>query len=99
MSGMGKERGRAAIPDETTLHLAYAEASIMLIESVMLTLIDRKVIPKEAMLEALEAALATKRAFAVDGPHQEIARVAAGILGRISNSLAASGSRSSAQPP
>jgi hypothetical protein len=99
MSSAGTDAGRAASPDETTLHLAYAEASIMLLECVMLTLIDRNVVSKEAMIEALETALDTKRAFVTDGHHREIALVAAGILGRIANSLAASGNRSPAQPP
>jgi hypothetical protein len=99
MSGSGNEAGRTENPDETTLHLAYAEASIMLLECVMLTLIDRNVVSKDAMLEALETALDTKRAFVADGHHREIALVAAGILGRITNSLAASGSRLPAPPP
>jgi hypothetical protein len=76
---------------EKALHLAYAEASVILIESLMLVLLKRGLLSKEEIVDALEAAIETKKNFIEDGIHPEIATLAAGTLTRIANSLAAAG--------
>jgi hypothetical protein len=77
-------------PNETTKHLAYGEASLMLIECLMLVLIEQRVFTVAQMVDAVEAAIATKRQMVRDGEHPEIATVAAGLLSTMANSLAAS---------
>ena len=78
---------------EKILHLAYAEASVVLIESLMLVLLERGVLSKDELFEALETSIETKKGFVDDGVHAEIAKFAAGTLTRIANSLSAAGSR------
>jgi len=83
-------------PNETselTLHLAYAEASAMLIEALLHLLIDRNVLTVEAVIETVEATLETKRLLAKEGTHPEISAVAAGLLNGIANSVAAGHAR------
>jgi len=74
---------------DLTLHLAYAEASAILIEALLHLLIDRHVLTVEAVVETLETALETKRAMAKEGVHPQISAVAAGVLNTIANSVAA----------
>jgi hypothetical protein len=78
---------------EKLLHLAYAEASVVLIESLMLVLMERGVLSREELFDALEAAIETKKGFVDDGVHAEIANLAAGTLTRIANSIDAAGRR------
>ena len=75
---------------ETTRHLAYAEAAMMLIESLMLVLIERRMLTSEQLIAVIESVIATKRQMIVDGEHPEVSAVAAGLLSRIAASLAAS---------
>jgi hypothetical protein len=75
--------------EEKILHLAYAEASVVLLESLMLVLLERGVLSKDELVDALETSIETKRGFIDDGIHAEIAKLAAGTLTRIANSLAA----------
>jgi hypothetical protein len=75
---------------ETTKHLAYGEAAVMLIECLMLELIEQRVFSVQQMVAAVETAIATKRQMVREGAHPEIASAAAGILSTMANSLAAS---------
>jgi hypothetical protein len=77
------------VPQLVQEHLAYAEASIMLLECLMLVLIERKLIPMDALVEAVETAIETKKKQVKDGMHPKIATVAAGVLSKIANSVAA----------
>ena len=77
---------------EETQHLAYAEASIVLLETLMQLLIDRKLVAVDDVIQSLEAAIETKRVLAREGDHAEISNVAAGVLSSIANSISA-GSR------
>ncbi len=77
--------------EETRLHLAYAEASVMLLECLMLVLVERKLVPLDSLVDAVETAIETKQSQVKDGAHPEIAAVAAGVLSKIGNSLAAAG--------
>jgi hypothetical protein len=77
------------VPSEETKHLAYGEASLMLIECLMLTLVEHRVLTTNEIVAAVETAIATKRQMVEDGEHPEIAAVAAGVLSTLANSLSA----------
>ena len=86
---MSKDTTEPVEPELLREHLAYAEASIMLLECLMLVLIERKLIPMDALVEAVETAIETKRTQVKDGMHPQIAAAAAGLLSKIANSVAA----------
>jgi hypothetical protein len=75
---------------EVDLHLAYAEASVMLVECLMLVMIERNLLPLESLIEAVETAIEAKQGQVRDGSHPQIARIAGGVLSQIANSLRAS---------
>jgi hypothetical protein len=77
-------------PSEELKHLAAAEAAVMLIECLMLTLVERGVLTTQQIIGTVEVALSTKRQMVADREHPEIATVAVGVLTRLANSLAAS---------
>ena len=76
---------------EVDLHLAYAEASVMLVECLMLIMIEKNLLHLEALVEAVETVIEAKQGQVKDGVHPQIARLAAGVLSQIGNSLRASG--------
>ena len=79
----------AETPSIAAKHLAYAEAAIVLLESVMMKLIEKRVVTKAEMIDAVDVATATKRQMAADGEHPQISSVAAGVLQTLANSLRA----------
>jgi hypothetical protein len=83
---------------QATLHLAYAEASVLVIEALLQLLIEAKVLPLDTVVDTLEQAIATKRHLVADGTHPEISAVAAGVLSGLANSLAAGQLRAAAEP-
>ena len=100
MSEFSTETGRSSAANpvsEQTRHLAYAEASFMLIESLMLLLIKKGLVTNEQMVETVETALEAKRTLVQEGEHARIAAVAAGVLSTLANSIAAGGD--AAGPP
>jgi hypothetical protein len=74
---------------EITRHLAYAEASIMLLEGVLQLFVARRLLAAEEIVGAVESIIATKQQMIVDGEHPEISSVAAGVLSTLANSVAA----------
>jgi hypothetical protein len=70
-------------------HFAYAEASFMMMESLMLVLLDRKVLTLEDLTSAIETVIETKQGFVLEDRHPRIAEIAAGALRQVANSLAA----------
>ncbi|WP_133123390.1 hypothetical protein [Methylobacterium frigidaeris] len=70
-------------------HAASGQAALMLIESLMLALVERKVIPASELVEAVETVIETKRRLAANGHEPEIAARAAALLTTLANSLAA----------
>ena len=72
-------------------HAAAGQAALMLVESLMLALVERRVIPAAELIEAVETVIETKRRLAEDGHEPEIAARAAAMLATIANSLAAAG--------
>jgi hypothetical protein len=86
--GAARQAGTTPVSEQTR-HLAYAEASVMLIESLMLLLIEKGLCTNEQIVEAVETALDAKRQLAHEGEHRRIATVAAGVLSTLANSIAA----------
>jgi hypothetical protein len=76
-----------------TLHLAYAEVSIMLMESLMHILLARRVVTLEELQSAVESAIETKEAFVQSNLHPHISTLAAGVLRRLGNSVQATAPR------
>ena len=79
----------AAKPSEMSLHLAYAEACVVLVECLMHVMVEKKLIAKEDLVAAVENAMNAKKAMADANWHRNIAPVAAGVLAQIANSLRA----------
>jgi hypothetical protein len=75
---------------DTTEHLAYAEASLMLVEGIMLVLLEKQILTLEDLQSVIENAVETKQAFVDADVHPRISNVAAGVLRRLANSVAAS---------
>jgi hypothetical protein len=76
-------------PSETTRHLAYAEAALMLMEGLLQLLVTRGLVTAEEIVSTVETIIATKRQMITDGEHPEISRIAAGVLSTLANSVAA----------
>jgi len=76
-------------PADMNVHLAYAEASVMLVECLMLVLIEKKLLPVADLVDAVETAIEAKQRLIKDRSHPQIATIAAGVLSKIANSLAA----------
>lgn len=70
---------------------AAGQAALMLVESLMLALVERGVVPSDDLIEAVETVMETKRRLAEDGHEPVIAARAAAMLATIANSLAAAG--------
>jgi hypothetical protein len=71
-------------------HLAQAEAAIMLLESLMIRLLERRIFSAEELLEIVETVVDAKGRMVAEHTHARISSVAAGILKTFANSLAAS---------
>jgi hypothetical protein len=80
-------------PAQTDMHLAYAEASILLLESLILTLLQRQVLSLDELRSTVEAAVDTKKEYVTAGIHPQISLLATGVLQRIDNSVAAGARR------
>ncbi|KMO16201.1 hypothetical protein [Methylobacterium indicum] len=70
-------------------YAAEAQAALMLVESLMLVLVERRVIPAADLVEAVETVIETKRRLTADGREPAVATQAAALLTTIANSLAA----------
>jgi hypothetical protein len=85
------EAADAMLPASVTIrHLAYADAAIMLVESLMMKLIEREILTSAQVVGAVEDAISTKRQMVEEGEHPEVSAVALGLLRSMANSLAAS---------
>lgn len=76
-------------PDPVTRHLAEGEAALVLLEGLLLTLIDRGVVTREALVEAVDAVIQVKRRKAEDGVDPRLSTISAGLLSQVMNSLSA----------
>src|ERR1700748_2924829 len=70
----------AAIPPEALRQLAQGEASLMLLECLILELCEQRVLQRDALLKSIETAIAAKRRLVEEQEHAAISRVAIGIL-------------------
>ncbi|MBS0419411.1 MAG: hypothetical protein JSR66_17000 [Proteobacteria bacterium] len=84
-----EDAGNADGPSEVSMHLAYAEACIVLLESLMHVLIEKQLVSKTELLNAVESAMDTKKAMEDAHWHETIAPLAAGVLAQLGNSLRA----------
>jgi len=76
-------------PDQLIRHLAYAQASIMVLECLMLTLVEQQILKKDQLVSAIETVIATKRQMLAEHDSPEISAVALGVLGTLANSVSA----------
>lgn len=83
------EAPRSTTAADLDVHLAYAEASVMLLECLMLVLMEKKLVAVEDLVDAVETAIEAKQQLVRDRSHSEIAVIAVGVLSKIANSLAA----------
>jgi hypothetical protein len=68
--------------------LAAGQAALWLSESLILALVDRKILDQERVIEAVDIVIAAKRALVAEGGNQDIERAALGLLASISTSIA-----------
>jgi hypothetical protein len=68
--------------------LAAGQAALWLSESLILALVDRKILDKDRVLEAVDIVIAAKQALVAEGGNEEIERAALGLLASISTSIA-----------
>jgi hypothetical protein len=73
--------------DEMTQRLAEGQAALWLTESLILALIDTRILDKDRALEAIEVVI--EQAMAAEGRNPEISRAAATLLSSIRTSTAA----------
>jgi hypothetical protein len=81
---MAEEPGKSA----TIGPLAAGQAALWLSESLILALVDRKILDKDRVIEAVDIVIAAKRALVAEGGNEEIERAALGLLASISTSVA-----------
>lgn len=86
---VGPTNDEARQPELVLHHLAQGEASLMLLESLMMALVDRKVLSSAELIESIETVIEAKRQMISDQVHPHISTVAAGILSAMANSLGA----------
>jgi len=76
-------------PAEHDKLLAEGEAALLLAESMLLALVETRLLGKEQVIEAIETVIATKRAMVNDGEAPRVSAAAIGLLTNIANSIAA----------
>jgi hypothetical protein len=75
--------------DETMQLLAEGRTGLRLTESLMLALVDAKLLDRDRALAVIEIVSAAIQEAAADDPSPDIARSAVAILNSIANSMAA----------
>ncbi|WP_157080791.1 hypothetical protein [Methylobacterium variabile] len=78
-------------------HAAAGQAALMLVESLMLVLVERRMIDADELIGAVETVIDTKRQLAEYGHEPEVARLAATLLTTLANSIAAAGPKAAAR--
>jgi len=79
----------ATPPDDTTQLLAQGQAALMIAESLLLVLLEAKLVDKERLVDAIETVIATKRSMLIDGTAPDVSTAAIGLLSSIANTLCA----------
>ena len=75
--------------------IAYGQAALMLLESVMLALVEQRILTADALVDAIETTISAKRDASARTEPAEIAQASIGLLSNIANSLAAANRRDS----
>jgi len=70
-----------------TRHLAEGEAAFVLLESLLLTLLDKGLLSSEEVVDAVENVIAVKHEM--EGTEPKLSKVAAGLLTTLANSVSA----------
>lgn len=70
--------------------LAAGQASLMALESLMLLLIEKRVIAAEDVVEAVEVTIDAKRNLGLDGEDERTLAIAIGMLKKLSISISSS---------
>ncbi|MFK8251884.1 hypothetical protein [Ancylobacter terrae] len=68
---------------------AKAQAALMLVESLALSLVEQGVLTREEVVEVIENVIETKRRMGEESEDPEVAHAAAGMLSVIANSVRA----------
>ena len=89
MTSIADSSSKPVDSPQALLHLAQAEAALMLIECLMSVLMERQILSRDSLIEAVETVIATKRNMVVEREHAPIASIAAGLMSQLANSLAA----------
>lgn len=76
-------------PPRRPAPLAVGQAALMLIESLMLSLVEQGVMRTEALVEAVEATIATKRAKRGTSEPAKVLEESLAILATVANTLSA----------
>lgn len=77
------------VPDENQQLLAEGQAALMVAESLLLVLLEAKVVEKQRLVDAIETVIAAKRSMIIDGAAPAVCAATIGILSSIANSLTA----------
>jgi len=84
---------------DLAMQLAHGQAALLLLECLMLVLVEQRIMTAEQTVDAVETVLATKLQMVRDADHPQVAKLAAGLLSRIGNSLAAAEPLAPTAPP
>jgi hypothetical protein len=76
-------------PDQTTTILGEGQAALWLSESLILALLEAKLLSTDTILEAIDIVIAAKKAKAAVGDEADVVRAAVTQLASISASIAA----------
>lgn len=78
-----------AQPSELERHFAEGEAALMLVESLMIALVEQRVLTRDKLTEAIETVISAKRQSSGDTEPPAISNAAVASLSRIANSISA----------
>jgi hypothetical protein len=71
------------------INQASGQAALMLIESLFLQLVERKLVSAEDLAETIQTVIDAKRQLIADGLEQEVAQCALGLMATVHNSVLA----------
>lgn len=86
MAGQQDPLARRRSPEELASQ-ASAQAALMLVESLALVLVENGVVSSDAVVEAFENVMETKRRLGEESEDAAVAARAAGLVSIIANSL------------
>jgi hypothetical protein len=72
----------------TIAALAAGQAALWISESLILALVEREILDKDRVLEAVDIVISAKQTIVAEGGNQEIEQAALGMLAALSTSIA-----------